>query len=289
MKQYAKRKIDVTINLGEGQLGDDSGKDVTLSGLRVSADVIYYGGAVQAEAQVRIFGLPLDMINQLTRIGPIGNQVRQNTIRIAAGEEGGAMSTVYMGSIFQAYGDFQKAPEVVLNVLALGSALDAIKPVPPSSYKGSVNVANVMADLAKLMGLTFENNDVSVMLSNPYFPGTAWQQAMDCAQAAGISFSVDLGKLSIWPRNGYRKGSGPIKISPETGLVGYPAFSSRGIVVRSLFNQDVILGGQIEVASDLTAACGLWNVFNIVHTLESETPNGQWFTQVVGFPTNTLE
>jgi hypothetical protein len=280
MKQYAKRKIDVTINLGEGQFGDDKGQDVTLSGLRVSAEITYYGGAIQAEAHIHIFGLPMDMINQLTRVGMIGNQVRCNTIRIAAGEEGGAMSDVYQGTIAEAFGDFQNAPEVVFTVLALGSFSDAIKPVPASSYKGAVDAAVVMANLAELMGLAFENNDVSVMLSNPYYPGTAWQQVKDCAQEAGISVEVQLGKLAIWPRNGYRKGNGPIKISPETGMVGYPAFSSKGITVRTLFNQDVVTGGQIEVASELAVACGVWNAYNIVHMLESETPNGQWFTQI---------
>lgn len=279
MIQYAKRKIDVTINLGEGQFGDDKGPDVTLTGLRVSASIVYYGGSVQAEAQLHIWGLPLDMINLLTRIGPTGNQVRCNTIIITAGEEGGAMSTVYQGTIVEAVGDFKGAPEVVFRVLALGSYIDAMKPVPAHSC-GSEDAASVMDDLAKLMGLTLENNGVSVMLSNPYYCGTALQQVMDCAKEAGISFAVDRGKLAIWPRNGYRQGDGPVKISAATGLVGYPEFSSRGMVAGTLFNQDVIIGGRIEVTSDLTAACGIWTAFNIVHTLESETPNGQWFTQI---------
>lgn len=50
MTQYAKRKIDVTTNLGEGQLDDDKGKDVTLSGLKASAAVIYYGGEARADS-----------------------------------------------------------------------------------------------------------------------------------------------------------------------------------------------------------------------------------------------
>lgn len=56
MAQYAKRKIDVTINLGEGQFGDDKGKDVTLSELRVSAAIIYYGGAVHPDSCMRRIG-----------------------------------------------------------------------------------------------------------------------------------------------------------------------------------------------------------------------------------------
>jgi hypothetical protein len=80
MTQYAKRRIDLTISLGEGQFGDNKGKDVTLSGLRISTAINYYQGAIQAEALIRIFGLSLEMINRLTRIGPIGNQFRNNSI-----------------------------------------------------------------------------------------------------------------------------------------------------------------------------------------------------------------
>jgi hypothetical protein len=118
------------------------------------------------------------------------------------------------------------------------------------------------------------------MLSNPYFHGTAWEQAKACAKAANISFSVEMGKLVIWPRNSFRKEAGPVKVSPETGMIGYPAFGGNGIVVATLFNPDVRLGGQIDVTSDLTPACGIWNIYGIVHSLESETPEGQWFTQL---------
>lgn len=281
MTQYAKRKIDVTISLGEGRFGDDKGKDVTLSGLRVSANVVYYGNGVQAQAQIRIWGMPLSMINQLTGTGQRASEIRNNRILIAAGDEGGVMSTVYQGGIRYAYGDFQNAPEVTFNVLALGSAIEAVRPVAANSFSGSIDAAVVMGILAKLMGLTLESNGVSVMLSNPYYSGTALQQVKECAKEAGIDYSIDRGILSLRERGGYRQvASGPVKISPGTGMVGYPTFGGQGVIVRSLFNPEVIQGGQIEVTSDITVACGVWNVFNIVHSLESEIPNGQWFTEM---------
>lgn len=279
MTPYAKRKIDVTINLATGQFGDDKGQDVTLQGLRVSAAFVAYNGDAQGQLQARIFGMPLSMINQLTTIGNIMTQRRNNRITVTAGDEGGAMATVYEGQILQAYGDFNGAPEVVFNVLALAAAFDSVKPVPPSSYVGSVDAANVMTDLAKLMGITFENNGVSVMLSNAYFSGDAMTQVRECARAARINYTVDRGKLAIWPGSGFRVGD-PVPISPATGMMGYPSFSSDGIMVSTLFNPNVQLGGRVNVTSDLTVACGVWNVFKVAHVLESETPNGQWFTQI---------
>lgn len=278
MTPYAKRKINVTVNIAQGQSGDLPGQDVTLTGLRVSAAYVGYQGDVQGQLQLRAFGMPLALMNQLTTIGTIMTQRRNNRIIVTAGDDSG-MATVYDGQILQAYGDFNSAPDVVFNVLALASAFDSVKRVNPNSYSGAVDAANVMADLAKVMGLTFENNGVSVILSNPYFSSDALTQVRECARAAGINYTVDRGKLAIWPGSGYRVGD-PVSISPGTGMVGYPSFSSNGIVLGTTFNPDIQLGGRVNVTSSLSVANGIWNVYKVEHNLESETPNGQWLTQV---------
>jgi hypothetical protein len=126
------------------------------------------------------------------------------------------------------------------------------------------------------------------MLSNPYFPGTRLEQVRACAQSANIYYTVERGKLAIWPKKGFRAGD-TIKIGPQTGMVGYPQFSGNGIVLTTLFNPDIALGGRVEVTSDLTVARGVWNVFKVVHALESETPGGQWFTQVSCFRMDDAE
>ena len=68
------------------------------------------------------------------------------------------------------------------------------------------------------------------------------------------------------------------KVSPSTGMRGYPAFTSSGIEVTTLFNPTLQYGGNIQVESQLTPACGTWNIYNLAHELESEIPSGKWFT-----------
>jgi hypothetical protein len=276
---WAKRRIDVTISLGQGTFGDDKGPDVTLSGLRAKATVVAYNGDAQGQLQLRLYGLPLDMINQLTTIGPIMQERRNNRILVAAGNEDGPMSTIYQGTIDSAFGEFQSAPDVAFNITALAAAIQAVKPVNAVSYRGTTDVATVMQTLAQTMGFAFENNGVTAQLSSPYFSGTAYQQAKSCARAANIYFTVDRGTLAIWPKTASRAGE-PIPVSPATGMAGYPVFSGNGIVLTTEFNPDLALGGQVNVTSSLTVANGVWNIFSIVHQLESETPGGQWFSQV---------
>jgi len=276
---FGKRRIDVTISLGQGTFGDENGPDVTLSGLRAKATVVTYNGDAQGQLQLRIYGLPLSMINQLTTIGPVMAERRNNKILVAAGIDGGPMSTVFQGTIDTAFGEFQGAPDVVFNVTALSAAIQAVKPVNAISYRGPTDVASIMQTLATTMGFAFENNGVNVQLSSPYFSGTAYQQTKACAQAANIYFTIDRGTLAIWPKTAARS-SDAVPVSPSTGSNGYPAFSGNGIVVTTEFNPDFQLGGRVDVTSDLTVACGIWNIFSVVHELESESPGGPWFSQV---------
>lgn len=277
--KFVKRKINVSIQLGEGNFGDDLGDEITLEGYRVSAQGVAYNGDAQGQLQIRVWGMRLDLINQLTKIGPIMNQRRNNRIVLTAGEEGGAMSTVYEGTIDTAFGDFRSSPEPVFNVIALSAALAAVKPVKPTSYDGKVDAAIVMKTIADKMGFTLENHGVSFELSNPNFPGSALEQVKACARSANIFWAADRGKLAIWPKSGNR-GDEPIQIDVDNDMIGYPAFSSEGITLQTIFNPDLRLGGRVQVKSILTVACGIWNVYKMSFDLESEIPDGKWFSTI---------
>lgn len=277
---FVKRRIEITISLGEGPLGDDRGPDVTLRGYRISAAVVAYNGDAQSQLQLRIFGLSQEMMNKLTVIGPIMTERRNNRILVAAGDEGQAMTVLYEGTISQAWADYNGAPEVVFNVLALAAALHAVKPVNARSYRGSTDVAVIAADLASAMGLAFENSGVAVQLSNPYFSGTALEQLRSCARAAQISYTIDRGVLAIWPRATARRG-GPVQIASDKNLMGYPSFTGGGIVFTLLYTPELSLGGLVQVISTIEAAHGEWIVVSIAHNLESEVPGGTWVSQIM--------
>ncbi|MVW80171.1 baseplate hub protein [Bordetella sp. 02P26C-1] len=280
MTTLEKRRIQTTITLGEGQFGEGKGSEVVLSGYRATVLVEQISTDKQASLQMVIYGLPLDMMNRLTCIGPVMSQVRFNGITVTAGTDGAILGTVYQGTITQAWADLSAMPDSKLNIVAQAAYIDAIKPVPASSFKGAVAVDQIMSGLAAQMGLAFENNGVSVKLSNPYFPGTAYDQVRACAKAAGISFIIDRGVLAIWPMNSARA-EGPIRVAPDTNLVGFPAFTASGIVLTTFFEPNIAVGKRVEVDSALQVAAGEWIVYNCYHYLESETPGGKWFTQMI--------
>lgn len=281
---FTQKQIDLTISLGTGQFGDTGANTVTVTGLRIKAEIQQFGGDAMPQVQLLVYGLPPEMINQLTTIGPINSAVLyHNSVLIAAGDSGTALTTIYNGTIWQAWGDYNQLPDTALNIAAVGGLAASLKPIGASSYPGSADVGTIMQTLAEMAGLNFVNNGVSVQLSNPYFPGTALSQIRECAQAANINFTVDNGALQIWPKGAARNATIPL-ISPDTGMVGYPTFSSNGLMLTTTFNPAVVIGGVIQVQSSITPACGRWIATQISHSLESETPGGQWFTHILGVP-----
>lgn len=280
---FAQRDIDVTITLAEGPGYEPTlGATTTLSGLRVHAEILHANGWSQGELHLKVFGLKQDMISRLTSIGIFStDQKRNNTIRIDAGNRGELMTDIYEGTILTAYGDYQGMPDTSLDIVANAHTAAGLRPIPASSWRKSVSVNTIMASLAKLAGYTFvENNDVSESLYNPYFPGSAWDQIQACAQHANINAHVENGALIIYPKGGYRKGVPTITVSSTVNMIGYPILSSGGITVNSEFIPDIYLGGLCTIDSSLLQAVGTWHIYSINHKLQSETPGGQWFTQL---------
>ena len=282
------RKLDVTITLGPTTSAStptvtsrptfaEGGNTVTLTNHRASANIKMVGGASMPQAQIRIYGMTLSLMNQLSTLGRVRLAAMNNTISVSAGNDEDGMGVVFSGTITQAWADFKGSPDVPFHIVAQSGMAAALQIIPPSSFTGSADVATIMSGLATQMGYTFENNGVTAKLASPYFPGTALQQAQACAQAAGIEMVIENNVLAIMPR-GVARGSRAVLISPSTGMVGYPAFTGNGIAIQAEFNPSVTFHSLIKVESDLTPANGQWRVINMMHDLDAQTPGGAWFS-----------
>lgn len=276
---YARRHIDVAFSLGTGDFGDGLPNTVTLSGLRVQASIIVAGGPSLIQAQIRVYGMTLDHMNKLSRLGLLfWYEGRNNAVALSAGSDGSAMSLAFQGNVQNAWAA-PAQPEVPFVVTAADGGLSAFKPIPVSSYQGAVDVATICAALARQMGLRFENNGVSQIISNPYLAGTATSQLDKLRETTGVHIEQDKGVLAIWPKGGARGGQIPL-INPDTGMIGYPTFNSTGITVTTRYNPAITFGAAVQVESELTMACGKWTVYAVAHELESETLGGSWQTTI---------
>jgi hypothetical protein len=310
---FAQKLINVSVqlapNTGTNQPNTfaESGTDtVLLSGSRTMVRIMNSGAPADGRATVKIWGMTPSLMNQLSTLGLVFNLVPKNTLTISAGElvDGAPqMSNVFTGTIWAAYGDYQAQPDVPFIFECLAGAADATISVPPSTFPGAQSVANMMAGFARQMNLGFENNGITATLTNAYFGGSAKIQAQRCAAAANISWGVIGGNLlSIWPKGGNRNTPTVPVISAANGMIGYPAFTQQGIIVKTLFVPTISFGSLISVQSSLLSAIASaqpgqpalgggttstfpsqWTVNKLDLALDSLLPKGQWEATIYAY------
>jgi hypothetical protein len=313
----AQRRIEVAIRLapssGTNQPGTfaESGTDtVNIKGLRTSVRIANSGAPAGSHATLRIYGMKPSLMNQLTTLGLVFNLVPKNTLTISAGSDPAAMSTVFSGTVYAAYGDYSALPDVPFQFDCLAGVADAVAPAPVSSFTGATSAVNVMQGLARQMGLGFENNGVDVQLSSPYFSGSLMTQAQKCAEHAGIEWGIFNGNtLAIWKRGGNRNTPDVPVISPSHGMIGYPAFTQGGIIVSTVFDPKISFGSLVKVQSSLlediaaaqqkpatlggqqvAANAGIfpttWAVNKLDLALDAQVPRGEWRSTVYAYNPN---
>lgn len=276
-----ERKIDVSFTLAQGTFVESGTDTVKLSGLRISSKIVKVGGNSMGSADLTIYGMTFSIMNQLSTLGMRVQLVPRNTVTVVAGDDNSGMSTVFIGTILNAYADFQSQPQVAFHVTANAGLGEAVAPATATSYRGSVSVATAMADLAQRMNMKFENSGVTTQLNNGYFSGSLRSQAQSMADSAGINWIIDNGTLAIWPKNSSRGGAIPLIAPPPEGeMVNYPSYTVSGIMVRTMFNPSISFGNKVQVKSSLPAASKIFTVLSLVHDLESITPGGEWFSSV---------
>ncbi len=278
------KELRFVITLGTGTFGASNANQITIEGFRAVVDIDKGGGQMFGKLTAQIYGVSQSDMNSVTTLryqalapGFLPNTVSVYTI------DGNQETLVFAGNLINAWGNYQSQPDVFLQLDAQAALLNRLKPVPPSSYQGSADVATIFSALANTMGYTFENNlTAPVPLSNPYLPGTAIDQANAAAKAAGIWWGIDNNILWIAPANGSRQNTSVIpEIGPTTGLDGYPTFDGQGFIsFVCAFNPAIKFLGQVKLVTSIPKAAGQWTVVGVSYRLESEKPGGAWFCSV---------
>lgn len=285
-ESFTQKLIEIDISLGPDTTTNQPRQfsnglnTVTLSGSRTSVRIQNSGTPNGSNAQIDIFGLTTSLMNELSTLGMVFQLIPQNTVTIRAGDATAGLATVFIGTIMSAVGDYNQAPNVPMHFECQAGLINAVAPFKASSYPNPTDVGTIMSGLAKQMGYGFENSGVEVTLPPSYFSGSAEDQWQKVARDAGIQADVVPGAsgslvLAIWPKGKSRGGQAPL-VSPSTGMIGYPAYTQQGILVKTIFNPQIGFGGQINVQSSLPKATGTWIILRMDHALDSQVKGGQW-------------
>jgi hypothetical protein len=270
---FAERVLRFTFS------GAQSGS-FSAAGLRAAANIQATDGKLGVTAQVKIWGLSIDQMNNYSSTISAGVGVDEFNLIIEAGDLGGQLSKVIDSPIWRSYIDLSGAPDSAF-VVSVAGIFAAAKPNASQSWQGTKNAEDLIS--AVTAGTyTVINNGAHAVLQNPSVQADSiLNQAQELASAAGFQLSWGIGNtLMIWPKNGTIDDV-VIDIGPNTDprMVGYPQFYQSGIIVTSLYNQEIQVGRQMNVVgSIITKANGKWSIVDVQHNLTTMLPKGPWFT-----------
>jgi hypothetical protein len=302
---YTVKNLRVTFTLTNSNavFPGTNANQLQVSGLRISVTVKGAGLPAFPEASIRIYGMAQQDMNALAIVPVQGGKPEYtfNTVQIEA-DSGNGYSFIFSGQIYQAGPDYSGAPDVCLFVHAQSAGFDQLTPANPTSYPGTANVADIVNNIASKMSMAFENDGVTGTLTNAYYSGTLTNQLRKVCKDAGIYASIENQNLLVISPAGVARTNVPSWVlSPTSGLVGYPEVLGNGYLnARSIFNPAFRQNGPITIqGSDVvidpslpktlnTLADGNWIIGPLTHILESNKPQGQWFTDMKLYPPNAV-
>jgi hypothetical protein len=261
--------------------GAQSG-NFSAAGLRAAASIQAYPDRAGTTAQVKIWGLTLDQMNAYCSTIPAGVAAQNFSLIIEAGDLGGTLSQVVNCNILRSFIDLTGAPESVFNVTVINT-FGAATPIAAQSQPGPQAAEKLIGSLCAAGDLTLINNGASCTLRNPNTYGSAIDQIAKIAHAAKFDWKFHGNNtISIWPRGG-SVDDVVIDVGPDTdpAMVGYPAYWEAGLIVTSLYNEQIQIGRKMNVMSSIPKANGVFPIIQVQHELTTMLPKGPWFTTAI--------
>ena len=280
-KSFSKKQIRIGLALYK----DEQKRTLVYEGVETHVSIEKPGEPDQNKATVEMYNLSMDAMRDMTTLSFRPLQTKKNLIVIFAGDETEGMSQCFAGEIDTAYADFSGAPTIKMHIEAAAGSYPSLKASPPIAVKGSQSAASLIEQFAKESGYAFRNNGVSASVKNAVLNGSPVQKMRAVAGMVGCELLIDDNVVKIQP---YDKGldeGNAVLMSKDSGMLGYPTFTSEGISLKCLYNPDLQLGGMIEVDTVVPGAKGTWKITKLSHSLVANaTSPGDWFSSIEASP-----
>lgn len=284
---FRRKVIELHVSLRSGSFSGQ-GNTKVIRDLPIKVKVEKAGPPDKPKASVEVAGMKYEDMEQLTTLAfsPLANG--NNTITVLAGSEGEELSQVFSGEITEAAADFSQAPDIWWKADVMTGYVASITPQGPTAIQGEQPAADFIEQQAKLAGMTFQNNGVTARLKNSMFSGSPIEQARTAAREVGAELIIDDNKMILSPKNGAAAKTGTtVLLNKDSGLIGYPAITSKGVDCKALYNPAFKLGEYVKIESIVPKATGLWRIVKLAHELHANCPDGgPWESQLTCYSPN---
>lgn len=277
---FTKKAIGVTIALAEGVF-EGSNNEITLPEVPTHVSCDKTGGDELPKCTIEVKNLKLDLMQRLTVLAFRKLQTYNNVIKVMAGDYGGKLDLVFQGEIVSAVPDFGTDGSVTFKIEAMTGFYPLQLSTAPVSVQGYTTIESLMAQFAKEAGYAYENSGVSGSVKNSVYRGSPIQKARQLARQTGIDLLIQDGKFITLPDYDTSRENVVPYFTKDSGLLGYPSFTSDGIECTVLFSPLIEVGGLIKIGSIVPKASGVWKVTKVHHDLDAYSPAvGTWVSDI---------
>lgn len=220
-------------------------------GLRVRATGTKHTNPLQNECQVTLNGLNArtrDFI--LTETSPFNENRTPKRLIVEAGRVSAGLFAIYIGDIVSA--DVASPPDVELTIRAKTNNANAGKII---TYSGApmMQLSAIAQQVADSNDLRLEFQATDKNIANYSFSGAASRQVTRLAEAGGVRAYVDDRTLFVKDRDQPAEGRRRV-LSMNSGMVGIPKPTDKGVEVSYLIDGESDLGGQLTLESKMNAS-----------------------------------
>lgn len=281
MNSFIQKKLRVTLIMAGANsvFPGTNSNTLTVENLRVAARVQAVA-RLATQADIRIYGMKSADMDALT-VAWANPPVVLDHLVILEADNGAGFVQVFKGTITEAQPDYQSMPDVSFNLLAVTGYFRKINPAEPLSYPAVSKIQDIVAQLAQEMEFSFVDGGATGVLSEgAYFWGSQWDQLAQACEATNTDFYVFGDTLLITAAGLPSVNQPSVVLTPQSGLIGYPAYERSGLIVNAIFDPAFTCGTPLDIKSSVPSATGRWYPYSLTHILEAKMPRGQWLSQM---------
>jgi len=245
------------------------------------------GGAQFGNAKVQIYGVPLATMNQIARLWlealtPQGTDTIQ--IDVFDGQD---YVPFFQGVIMWSAVNAASMPHVTLDIEAVAGGALMIQSASPYAAQGPVLLRDALTTIAAAGGFSvvYPDSVPQYQLSQVRVTGSTMEQIASLMdQFPDLTWHTALQQLVVRAALAPLS-SDAIRIAADTGMMGYPVYSTSSLQLSTVFNPKITLGVALDVQTEFDFVNRtVWVAAVLAHTLEPNLPGGQWTTQVAANP-----
>lgn len=254
-----------------------NGRTKTYSGLNIYATGMKYANSLQNECEIKISNLDKQTRDYiLTETSPYNLNRTPKIATVRAGRESYGTSMIFKGNIVDSTPS--QPPDITVTLKCLTGNFGKGN-IIARNQPNSATLNQIARQISKDLNLTLNFQAQDKNISNYSYTGPSLKQVDGLGELGNINAYVDDDSLIV--KNANTSLSGITRIlNVDSGMIGIPEITERGIKVKYLLDNTSRLGGALRVQSVLyPAANGDYIIYKLGFEIATRDTPFYWIAE----------